>query len=126
MRDSKNSKKNKPYKSHFIKDKQSKNFDKEKFIVNKYSKLQKTAEKSGSKTNKNRLKKKKVYITILGQNSEKNEKFLTFPQNFVKKKKKIVNPMLNVMEPMTKIKKFRKNLLIIQKKMKFQKLLKHQ
>ena len=88
MRDSKNSKKKKPYKSHFIKDKQSKNFDKEKFIVNKYSKLQKTAEKSGSKTNKNRLKKKKVYITILGQNSEKNEKFLTFPQNFVKKKKK--------------------------------------
>ena len=122
MRDSKNSKKKKPYKSHFIKDKQSKNFDKEKFIVNKYSKLQKTAEKSGSKTNKNRLKKKKV----LGQNSEKNEKFLTFPQNFVKKKKKIVNPMLNVMEPETKIKKFRKNLLIIQKKMKFQKLLKHQ
>ena len=45
MRDSKNSKKKKPYKSHFIKDKQSKNFDKEKFIVNKYSKLQKTAEK---------------------------------------------------------------------------------
>ena len=81
MRDSKNSKKKKPYKSHFIKDKQSKNFDKEKFIVNKYSKLQKTAEKnSGSKTHKNRLEKKKKYI--------KNEKFLTFPQNFLKKKKK--------------------------------------
>jgi len=63
MRDSKNSKKNKPYKSHFIKDKQSKNFDKEKFLVNKYSKLQKTAEKkSGSKTDKNRLKKK--YISL--------------------------------------------------------------
>ena len=101
---------------------------KEKFIFNKYSKLQKTAEKNcGSKTQKKRLEKKKVYITILSQNSEKNEKFLPFLQNFVKKKKKkIVNPMLNVMEPMTKIKKFRKNLLIIQKKMKFQKLLKHQ
>ena len=48
---------------------------KEKFLVNKYSKLQKTAEKnSGSKTHKNRLEKK-VYITILSQNSEKNEKF---------------------------------------------------
>ena len=33
---------------------------KEKFLVNKYSKLQKTAEKkSGSKTHKNRLEKKK-------------------------------------------------------------------
>ena len=34
--------------------------------------------------------------------------------------------MLNVMEPMTKIKKFRKNLNLIQKKTKFQKLLKYQ
>jgi len=39
---------------------------KEKFIVNKYSKLQKTAEKNnGSKTHKNRLKKKKKkYISL--------------------------------------------------------------
>ena len=35
----------------------------EKFLVNKYSKLQKTAEKnSGSKTHKNRLEKKKKSI----------------------------------------------------------------
>ena len=53
--------------------------------------------------------KKKVYTTILSKNSEKNENFETFSKNFVKKKK-IVNPMLNVMEPITKIKKFRKNL----------------
>ena len=33
-----------------------------KFLVNKYSKLQKTAEKnSGSKTHKNRLEKKSIY-----------------------------------------------------------------
>ncbi len=36
---------------------------KEKFLVNKYSKLQKTAEKNcGSKTNKNRLENKKKSI----------------------------------------------------------------
>ena len=61
------------------------NYKNEKFLVNKEIKLLKTYEKNdSSETELIRLKKKKVYNTILA--SEKNEKFLNDDSNFVKKK----------------------------------------
>ena len=56
----------------------------EKFLVNKEIKLQKTDEKNNtSETELKRLKKKRVYYTILV--SEKNEIIQNFYSNFVKK-----------------------------------------
>ena len=52
------------------------------------------------------LKKKKIYNAILSKNFEKNEKFETYFKTFVKEKKKIVNPMLNVIIPIPKSKNF--------------------
>ena len=63
----------------------SNNYKKEKFLVNKEIKLQKTDQKNNaSETELKRLKKKRVYYTILV--SEKNEIIQNFYSNFVKKK----------------------------------------
>ena len=102
------------------------NYKNEKFLVNEEIKLLKTYEKNdSSETELIRLQKnkKKVYNTILA--SEKNKNFQKVDSNFVKKKK-IELSILNVLEPMTKLEKFRKNIELIQKKTKFQKYMNHQ
>ena len=98
MKNSKENKKSKPYLSE---DKQSKSIDnekskkniekireKEKFLVNKYSKLQKAEEKkSDSQAKKDLLNKiyLNIFIYTLNKNLKKNENFEISSKNFVEK-----------------------------------------
>ena len=97
----KNSKENKKSKSYLSEDKQSKSIDnekskkniekireKEKFLVNKYSKLQKAEEKkSDSQAKKDLLNKiyLNIFIYTLNKNLKKNENFEISSKNFVEK-----------------------------------------
>ena len=97
------------------------NYKNDKFLVNEEIKLLKTYEKNDSSETE-LIRLQKVYNTILA--SEKNENFQKVDSNFVKKK--IQLSILNVLEPMTKLEKFRKNIELIQKKTKFQKYMNYQ
>ena len=104
-----NREKNEQSKGVFITD----TFKNEKFIVNKYIKMQKTNEKKNrSKTNIINLKKK-IYNTILAKNFEKIENFEDVQKNLVKKKLEILP--LSVEEPISKFQKFRKEMKLILK-----------